>query len=84
MSDIKSIIIDDLMVERGNVATIVSRYKGSMGFCVSEIREVASFCDMSARTKNHLEAIAFIMEKCIQKNEQLWEERYQSKEATAK
>jgi hypothetical protein len=84
MSDIKSIIIGDLWVERGNMATIVGRYKGSMEFCVSEIREIASFSDMSEYAKNRLEAIAFVMEKCIDKNEQLWKERYQSKEATAK
>ena len=75
MSSIQSTVINDLHNTTSDMAHIIGRYKGSMGVCVKEIREIASFSDMSAYAKNRLEAIAFIMEKCIEKNEQLWANR---------
>lgn len=75
MSIIQSQIINDQGKVMSDMSIIIGRYKGSMGVCVSEIREIASFSDMSPYAKNRLEAIAFIMEKCIEKNEQLWDKR---------
>lgn len=75
MSRIQSEIIEQMGKVSNDMAHIIGRYKGCMGVCVSEIREIASFSDMSPYAKNRLEAIAFIMEKCIEKNEQLWEKR---------
>lgn len=75
MTDVRSSLITYQDKVMSDMSTIIGRYKGSMEFCVSEIREIASFSDMSAYAKNRLEAIAFIMEKCIEKNEQLWDNR---------
>ena len=75
MSSIQSSIIQDQAAVMSDMATIIGRYKGSMGVFAEEARAIMNLPIMDPYTKKKLEWLASAMDSCIKNNEELWENR---------
>lgn len=75
MSSIQTTIIDQMSNVSNDMATIIGRYKGSVGVFAETAREIMDLPNMDPYAKKKLEYLALAMEKCIERNEVLWENR---------
>jgi len=75
MSNIQSSIIQHQGDVMSDMATIIGRYKGSMGVFAEEARAIMNLPIVDPYTKKKLEWLASAMDSCIKNNEELWENR---------
>ena len=67
-------IITDMSNTATDMATIIGRYKGSMGVFADRVREIAEYEDCVS-TKRKLEQLAESMTRIVAENEELWDNR---------
>ena len=75
MSVIQTQIINDMHNTTSDMATIIGRYKGSMGVFAEEARAIMNLPIVDPYTKKKLEWLASAMDSCIKNNEELWANR---------
>ena len=69
-------ILDRQYQKLSKLATIIGRYKGSMGVFSDELKYFADSQRLSQEQKYRIRQIADLMEKNITDNEALWDEAY--------